>query len=59
MGVVYFLLVVAGLVLTYYGFASAGQRSGAASLGGALVMLAGIALLFAGLLMGLVPGFFG
>jgi len=58
-GFFYFLLVVAGVALTTFGFGSAGRANGAASLLGALVMIAGTVLTFASLLLWLVPGFFG
>jgi len=58
-GFIYFLLVVAGVALTVHGFGSAGRAKGAASLLGALLMIAGTALTFGGLLLWLVPGFFG
>ncbi len=59
MGFFYFLLVVAGCALTIFGFGSAGSSKGASSLIGALLMIAGTALTFGGLLLWLVPGFLG
>ena len=59
MGILYFLMTAAGFALSTYGFASASQKAGMASLFGALVMAIGIALTFGGLLLGLVPHFFG
>lgn len=58
MSALYVLMVLAGFGLTNYGFYAATRRTGAASLLGAVVMAAGIAATFAGLLLWLVPGFF-
>jgi hypothetical protein len=57
--VLYFLLVLVGFALTNYGFYAASRKAGAASLFGALVMALGLGATFGGLLLGLVPNFFG
>lgn len=59
MQVVYALMVLGGFALTNYGFYAASQKAGASSLFGALVMSLGIAVTFGGLLLALVPRFFG
>ncbi|MFN0151056.1 MAG: hypothetical protein ACKVU1_10185 [bacterium] len=59
MGFFYFLLVVAGCALTIYGFGAAGKAKGASSLIGAILMIAGTAMTFGGLVLWLVPGFLG
>jgi hypothetical protein len=58
-GFIYFLMVAGGFALTNYGFAAVSRTHGAGSLFGALLMMAGIAVTFIGLLYWLVPGFFG
>ena len=57
--VLYTLMVLAGFALTNYGFYAASQKAGASSLFGALVMTIGLAVTFGGLLLALVPRFFG
>ena len=59
MGILDFLLVLAGFGLTNYGFSAANRKAGAASLFGSLLIAVGLAVTFWALLHGLVPGFFG
>ncbi len=58
MSVLYFLMIVAGFLLTNYGFYAASRKAGLSSLFGALLMAIGLATTFGGLLLGLVPRFF-